>query len=383
MNLFFTLAIEPATGSQSGSLDYVPLRLGVTIVLILVFLARSIFPKLNFDATGLALLVLAMFPWLAPFVSHFEIFGLKADVPQRQIQKITNTEILRIEKKVDDALKEAQFATNLALNVVHSPAPSASVAPSAGASPSTTASPSASASSPEQRIADLVAQYKNIRNKPGGASRTAEMNNVVSQMIPIISKLRDFKPSVALASKDEGDHLRAVVYMYAMPSFEDLSVLVKNVTAEEDPFIQYWGIQAIGSILASSSQLPSETQKRELRQLLAAVDNTNDQSRYNALKRFIAPFVPTVHIETQSGNVTTDAKKALQALKQSGYMLPDYERPIDFDPTKEDTIYYNASNEQASVDVEKILKDAGLGSLKRSADTRLPIGELYVYFPND
>jgi hypothetical protein len=54
---------------------------------------------------------------------------------------------------------------------------------------------------------------------------------------------------------------------------------------EKQPFIQYWGIQAIGKILATPNTTVSDPTNKALQQLLSSVDDPNDRSRYNELKR--------------------------------------------------------------------------------------------------
>jgi hypothetical protein len=201
-------------------------------------------------------------------------------------------------------------------------------------------------------------------------------------MIAVVGGLTKFDTKAALASTDEGDHLVAVVYLYVHPDFEDLDELINNVKAEKQPFVQYWGVQAIGKILALQDHVPSISQRKALLQLLDAVDSPYDRSRYYALKEIIRPFVPTVHIETESGTVTSDAKTAFQALAKSGYVTPDYDYPIDFPGGKTNAIYYNALDQQASQEVTQILSSAGLGSLQRVPDARLSRGEMYVYLPD-
>jgi hypothetical protein len=79
----------------------------------------------------------------------------------------------------------------------------------------------------------------------------------------------------------------AVALLYARPNPAYLDLLIRAMQTEKQPFIQYWGIQAIGKILAIPNTRVSKATSQALRQRLSSVDDQNDRSRYNELKRIV------------------------------------------------------------------------------------------------
>jgi hypothetical protein len=123
----------------------------------------------------------------------------------------------------------------------------------------------------------LLNRYKEIRlTEHHSAQRTAEMTAIVGQLIPLMSQLKDFNVESALSSLDEGDHLGAVVYLYANPDAKYLDSLLQAMINEKEHFIQYWGIEAIRSITTMPNIQVSNATKLLLKTLLS---NVNDQKR--------------------------------------------------------------------------------------------------------
>src|SRR5207249_3117811 len=99
----------------------------------------------------------------------------------------------------------------------------------------------------------LAEEYKRIRGSQGsGPTRTRAMTRIVQKMIAVASRgtLQDLDSK--LQSGDGGQRLAAYSYLVAKPDFKQLEALVDSVVHREDtPFGQYWGLQAIESVIGT------------------------------------------------------------------------------------------------------------------------------------
>ena len=194
----------------------------------------------------------------------------KKTVPQYQPPEKADVESLKnkvseIDDVANNAVAKAAFGTNVATTLIP-----------------------ANAEDLNRKILELQHQYKSIQDKEQpGWPRTINMTGVVGQLVPLVSRLPRYDVSAALSSPDEGDHLSAVAYLYARPSPAYLDLLIHAMQNEKQPFIQYWGIQAIGKILAAPNTRVSEATTQALQQLLSSVDDQNDRNRYKELKRIV------------------------------------------------------------------------------------------------
>ena len=194
----------------------------------------------------------------------------KKTVPQYQPPEKADVESLKnkvseIDDVANNAVAKAAFGTNVATTLIPT-----------------------NAEDLNRKILELQRQYKRIQDKEQpGWPRTINMTGVVGQLVPLVSQLPRYDVSAALSSPDEGDHLSAVAYLYARPNPAYLDLLIRAMQTEKQPFIQYWGIQAIGKILAAPNTRVSEATNKSLQQLFSLVDDPNDRSRYNELKRIV------------------------------------------------------------------------------------------------
>jgi hypothetical protein len=194
----------------------------------------------------------------------------KKTVPRYQPPEKADVESLKnkvseIDDVANNAVAKAAFGTNVATTLIP-----------------------ANAADLNRKILELQHQYKSIQDKEQpGWPRTINMTGIVGQLVPLVSQLPRYDISAALSSPDEGDHLSAVAYLYARPNPAYLDLLIRAMQTEKQPFIQYWGIQAIGKILAIPNTRVSEATNQALQQLFSSVDDQNDRSRYNELKRIV------------------------------------------------------------------------------------------------
>jgi hypothetical protein len=140
-----------------------------------------------------------------------------------------------------------------------------------------------------------VRTYNEIRNsQPAGPERTSNMTEVVTEMMAAVPQWEGkFDVNSGLVSDDYGQRLFAYVHLYVQPDFSELDQLVKSVLTIKsgEHFNQYWGIQAIGKVIASKDpSAASDRVKDELKNLLPTLYEPSDLSRYDALKRIVDTF---------------------------------------------------------------------------------------------
>ncbi|MES1240847.1 MAG: hypothetical protein ABUT39_04450 [Acidobacteriota bacterium] len=83
------------------------------------------------------------------------------------------------------------------------------------------------------------------------------MTDVVQRMISVARQSPSLKVTDSLRNDSAGMRLFAYAYLYARPDAQLLLPLVEAVTDKEDqPFGQYWGLQAIGRVMAGATQIP-------------------------------------------------------------------------------------------------------------------------------
>jgi len=202
--------------------EYFSLRVLITLVALALAVTHLFRPELTVDSITLVLGLVAVLPWLQPVVKSFEMLGVKFELQELRAQ-------------VADARGAAANASNLATF--------AKVGSSARSAQPTDSSPG--------EMEHLADEYEKIRaTQKSGPQRTEAMTRVVRQMIDLSPRQPDFNVGSALASPRPGLRLAAYSYLYEMKDTNFLRDLVESVTQREDkPFGQYWGLQAISSLL--------------------------------------------------------------------------------------------------------------------------------------
>ena len=117
------------------------------------------------------------------------------------------------------------------------------------------------------------------------------MTRILTQMFALAPAIKTFNIQQALTASDRGERLAGYVYLYTNPNVDDLAPLVDSVARIKDEgFGQYWGIQAIGKVLASVEPGRIEPQiLGRLRDFLVELPPTTD--RHYELKRILSPSV--------------------------------------------------------------------------------------------
>jgi hypothetical protein len=244
-----------------AGIDPIYLRIGITIIACLVLVGRWFFPQIKVDAVTLGLLVVALLPWLAPIIQSVEVAGV-GKIELRDLQEQVEDNALT----ANAALQKAQAATGLARSNQLGTRPTAEV---------------------NQRIDDLAREYAEVRrSRAAGFARTSALTDIVSQMIALVPYAEGLDVGRALESGDPGDRLKALCYLYAKPDPAYLDQLIVVTRNETQPFLQYWGIQAIGAIVATGVPV-SKTTKSALNDLARIVADPQDPGRAGELRRIV------------------------------------------------------------------------------------------------
>jgi hypothetical protein len=247
--------------------DYSWIRILITVLALIVLALSWMYPsKAKIDAFGIALLVIALLPWIVPImhITELDFAGGNVIKMQETIERIERDNSLSAEE-----IKQLRQLLQVTTNMARRENPT-------------------SIKTLEEQITDLKNKYTDLRSTPSGDQRTAEMTTVVSQLVPLMVRMDNYDPIKDLSSSTPADRLAAIAYIYGKPDLQYLDPLIGAATKEVQPFIQYWAVQALGSVLAlPRTERLKEDQLKSLRVLLKVVDSPNDHGRYLELQRII------------------------------------------------------------------------------------------------
>ncbi|CAN7576956.1 hypothetical protein [Mesorhizobium sp. LjNodule214] len=204
------------------------LRIAITAGALIAVVLRITFPALfeRIDSVSVALIVVAIIPWLSPIVSKISIPGL------------IETELRELKQEVQEAKDEVASASKIALR-------SQDIALLSGAERGLGAT---NRDGSVQSLVELAKDYAAVRgNMPSGPARTTAMDKLFGQMLQEAGRLERNWPqhNEALRSKEAGEQLGAIAYAFAFPESVDFSGLIESVEIAKQPFVQYWGLRAI------------------------------------------------------------------------------------------------------------------------------------------
>ncbi|MBK6850313.1 MAG: hypothetical protein IPG93_01555 [Burkholderiales bacterium] len=240
-------------------------RIGITGVAIALAVAHVLWPDIKLDSITIALMVIALAPWLQPLFKSIELpGGLKLELQEIK-QEVQN---------IAGAAESAETKADFAISSNESARRAIAIPNKAEAI---------------ERLSQLALQYKEIRlQHSSGDTRTAAMTSIVREMIELASSIQDLDVTGMLDSTDEGTRLSAYAYLYACPKPALLSEIVRSVTSvASKPFAQYWGLLAIGRSVdrQMSATIPVKVLV-DLKTLLQRVPKGTD--REHELKKLIA-----------------------------------------------------------------------------------------------
>ena len=201
-------------------------QLIVTGGALAVATAHLMRPAAKIDGVLLALLAVAVVPWLGPFLESVEGAGWKVTYRRLERELESTREELQVTKgEVADATHRADFNESQGV---------------AGLA----------TGSPAEEMDQLVSEYNKIRGgMESGPPRTRKMTDVVRHLTLLADRLDAVDWPRYLHSQDGGERIAAYAYYYARPdprAARELTRVLTNV--ENTPFGQYWAIQALGKI---------------------------------------------------------------------------------------------------------------------------------------
>jgi len=202
------------------------IQLIVTGGALAVAAAHLMRPTAKIDGVLLALLAVAVVPWLGPFVESVEGAGWKLTYRRLQRELENTREELQVTKgKVESATHRADFMESQGV-------------------------PDLVTGTPVEEMGQLVSEYNRIRREmKSGPPRTRKMTDVVRHLTLLAGDLDDVDWPRYLDSQDGGERIAAYAYYYARPdprAARELTRVLTNV--ENTPFGQYWAIHALSKI---------------------------------------------------------------------------------------------------------------------------------------
>lgn len=231
-------------------------RLLVTGVALASAAAHLIWPRLKLDGVIVALLVIALLPWLGAVFESLELPG-GWKVQYREIRQ---------------QLTEAQVKTLKATGAAASAAQKAELALAAN-------EPGDHAGKAEQ-LNELVDEYNKARtSQQSGYPRTTILTQIAGRMVALSRRLPKYDWRDALRSDNQGQRMAGYAWLYARPDPAAAELLVSTLTTREDShFGQYWAIQALQRSLPLADAETAGKLIPELKTFLSRLPTDSDRS---------------------------------------------------------------------------------------------------------
>ncbi len=239
------------------------------IIMPLIALALAIWHGLSpdkpkIDAIVIALLVIAVLPWIGTLIESLKYGELEIKLRDAV-------------KKADEAKGAAESARLLAISQSESDVQKESRAAALDKSPG---------EAPLKQLEKLASEYQTVRaaNSPGDY-RTQLMTGIMTQMREVARSLSESTMLPWLKDPDPARRLAAYAFFYEKPDFTQLDALVESVmNPDNKPFAQYWGILAIQRVVGSRGRTPvaqntKVTLKRFVSELKPGTDRHYELSR--------------------------------------------------------------------------------------------------------
>ena len=238
-----------------------PARLLVTAVALAAVAAHLMWSNLKFDGVVVAMLVVALLPWLGSVFESLELPGgwkLQYREMQQQLEK-THAQSQQAIGAAASASQKADFAL--------------------AASEPTTGTGTAS-----DKFNELVAKYNLIRaSQQSSHARTKTLTQMVGQMAALAREMPDYPWQEALSSDDRGRRVAAYAWLYARPTADASQLLTQTLTTgrEDTDFGQYWNLQALQRCLQLADPDTAAALKPGLERFLPSLPPSNP--RYHEL----------------------------------------------------------------------------------------------------
>ena len=248
-------------GKSSAAKTSMLTRLLVTVVALAAVAAHLIWSNLKVDGVVVAMLVVALLPWLGSVFESLELPGgwkLQYREIQQRLEK-THAQSQQAIGAAASASQKADFAL--------------------AASEPTTGTGTAS-----EQFNKLVAKYNLTRvTQQSSHTRTKTLTQIVAQMVALAREMPDYPWQEALSSDDRGRRVAAYAWLYARPDADASRLLVRTLTTarEDTDFGQYWNLQALQQCLQLADPDTAATLKPELKRFLPSLPPNNP--RYHEL----------------------------------------------------------------------------------------------------
>jgi hypothetical protein len=261
---------EPTSGDQPTqgprgmsvlSISAIVLSAVITVAALAGVVVHLADPNMQVDSIVVALLVIAIIPWLGLIFKSVEIPGLFKGEFQDLVRKVDShsEKIDRDSEKINrNSEKIDTVETAIANEVEDSGGTMQKASDAAPAHPPVAFVPG---QDPKQRLEALIKKYNDIRDtQPAGSARTLDMTAVIREMIELAPQNQDFDWRTSLKSSDRGVRLAAYALLHEYPRLEAVDALVRTIIHVEDkPFGQYWALLALER---ATDKLDCETARR-------------------------------------------------------------------------------------------------------------------------
>jgi hypothetical protein len=220
--------------------------------------------KPKIDAIIIALLVIAILPWISTLIESLKYGELEIKLRD-------------IVKKTEEAKGAAESARLLVITQTESERQKESRA---------AAVEKMAGKPPLQQLEQLVAEYKGIRAaNPPSDYRTRLMTRIMTQMREVARSLPESDMLLWLRDEDPARRLAAYAFFYENPEFAQVDALVKSVMKSDNPpFAQYWGILALERVIGVRGQATVSNQtKVALKHMLSELKPGTDR-QYELLR---------------------------------------------------------------------------------------------------
>jgi hypothetical protein len=249
------------SGKDNAAKSTVPTRLLVTSVALAAAIFHLIWSDLRVDGVIVALLVVALMPWLGAVFDSIELPG--------------GLKVHYLEQRLDEAqteLSKAQTETEHAKRAAASASQKAAVA-------FATNKPDSQTRHADKQLKDLVAKYNKERAaQESSPRRTAILTEIAGQMVALSGQLSHYHWRKALESDDPGLRVAGYAWLYAKPTPRAARLLVSTVTVrEETHFGQYWGLGALQRCLPLADAVTVAELTPKLKEFLSELPTDSDR----------------------------------------------------------------------------------------------------------
>jgi hypothetical protein len=255
------------SGQNNAAKSTMPTRLLVTSVALAAALFHLIWTDLKVDGVIVALLVVALVPWLGGVFDWIEVPGLKVHYLEERLNE-AQTELSKAQSETQHAKTETQHAKR-----------AADTAAQKAALAFATNKPDSRTRHADKQLKDLVAKYNKERAaQESSPRRTAILTDIAGQMVALSGQLSHYHWRRALKADDPGLRVAGYAWLYAQPTPRAARLLVDTVTVrEETHFGQYWGLEALQRCLPLADPVTVAELTPKLKEFLPKLPTDSDR----------------------------------------------------------------------------------------------------------